>query len=101
MLIGIISDTHDHARNMLKAVRLFNEKKVELVVHCGDWVSPFMPDFCKELNCKIISVFGNNEGEHFRFLKRKEDKKWNIEFHSVAVEIEAGNNLPIQESCVK
>jgi len=36
MLIGIISDTHDNARNLLKAVELFNEKEVGLVIHCGD-----------------------------------------------------------------
>ena len=87
MLIGIISDTHDNARNLLKAVELFNKKKVGLVIHCGDWVSPFMPDFCNKLMCKIISVFGNNEGDIFRFLKRHEKNKWNIEFERECVEM--------------
>jgi len=88
MLIGIISDTHDNAVNLFKAVKLFNEKKVELVIHCGDWVSPFMPDFCKDLKCKIISIFGNNEGDKYRILTRKEKNKWNIEFHDKLMEIE-------------
>lgn len=88
MLIGIISDTHDHARQLLKAVEVFNAKGVELVIHCGDWVSPFMPDFCKDLNCKLISVFGNNEGDTYRFLKRNQEKKWGIEFHGKEVELE-------------
>ncbi|MDD4333439.1 MAG: metallophosphoesterase [Patescibacteria group bacterium] len=86
MLIGIISDTHDHARNLLKAIEIFNKKDVELVIHCGDWVSPFMPDFCKNLNCQIISVFGNNEGDKFRFLKRQQKNNWNIEFNNSCVE---------------
>ncbi|MFH1508561.1 MAG: metallophosphoesterase [bacterium] len=81
MLIGIISDTHDHAKNLLKAIDVFNDKKVELVFHCGDWVAPFMPDFCKDLNCKIISVLGNNEGDAFRFIKSENENRWNIEFY--------------------
>jgi len=87
MLIGIISDTHDNAVNLLKAVKLFNEKKVGLVIHCGDWVSPFMPDFCKDLKCKVISIFGNNEGDKYRILTRKEKNKWNIEFNDRSVEL--------------
>ncbi|MDD5738736.1 MAG: metallophosphoesterase [Candidatus Pacebacteria bacterium] len=87
MLIGIISDTHDNAINLLKAVKIFNEKNVGLVIHCGDWVSPFMPDFCESLEAKVISVWGNNEGDIYRFLTRQEKKKWNIEFNNVAVEL--------------
>ncbi len=91
MQIGIISDTHDNAINLLKAIKIFNEKKVDLVIHCGDWVSPFMPDFCRELKCKIISVFGNNEGDKYRFLTRRKEKKWNIEFYDKTVELEFDN----------
>jgi putative phosphoesterase len=86
MLIGIISDTHDNARNLLKAVELFNEKKVELVIHCGDWVSPSMPPFTKNLKCKIISVFGNNEGDKFQFLKYENVKELRIEFNNICFE---------------
>ena len=110
MLIGIISDTHDNARNLLKAVELFNKKKVGLVIHCGDWVSPFMPDFCNKLRCKIISVFGNNEGDIFRFLKRHEKNKWNIEFERECIEINIdgkkiaayhGHSKPLLQSLIK
>ncbi len=87
MIIGIISDTHDNAANLLKAVEAFNKNNVELVIHCGDWVSPFMPGFCKELNCKIISVFGNNEGDIFRLL----NKNNKIEFDNKIVELEFDN----------
>jgi len=86
MIIGIISDTHDNAINLLKAIELFNKKNVELVIHCGDWVSPFMPSFCKDLNCKIISIFGNNEGDIYRFLNNN-----NIEFHNKTAELELDN----------
>ena len=110
MLIGIISDTHDNARTLLKAVDLFNKRKVGLVIHCGDWVSPFMPPFTKGLKCKIISVFGNNEGDIFRFLKRNEKEKWNIEFEKECAEIEIdgkkiaayhGHSKPLLQSLIK
>ncbi|MDD4900665.1 MAG: metallophosphoesterase [Patescibacteria group bacterium] len=87
MKLGIISDTHDNAANLLKAIKLFNEQKVELVIHCGDWVSPFMPDFCQELNCKIISIFGNNENDTYRFLARAKERAWNIDFQKETVEL--------------
>jgi len=110
MLIGIISDTHDNARYLLKAVKVFNEKNVELVIHCGDWVSPCVAHFCKDLNCKIISVFGNNEGDKFLFLKWKKEKNWNIEFHNKTVELELdgkkliayhGDSKPILKSLIE
>lgn len=88
MLIGIVSDTHDNALNLIKAIKIFNENKAGLVVHCGDWVSPFMPDFCSELKCRIVSVWGNNEGDRYRFLTRQQTKKWNIDFQNTAVELE-------------
>lgn len=88
MLIGIISDTHDNAGNILKAVELFNKKNVDLVIHCGDWVSPSMPPFINGLKCKVISVFGNNEGDKFNFLTLENVKEVGIEFHNVCFEKE-------------
>jgi len=88
MLIGIIADTHDHAVNLLKAIEIFNKRKVEMVIHCGDWVSPFMADFCDGLRCKIISVWGNNEGSIHRFLTRHQNKQWNIDFYNKSAEIQ-------------
>lgn len=40
MKIGVISDTHDQQDLILECVHRLNEADVELVVHCGDWVSP-------------------------------------------------------------
>jgi uncharacterized protein len=82
MLIGIISDTHDNAANLLKAIRVFNMRKVDLVVHCGDWVSPFMPDFCNGLDARMVSIFGNNETDKGRFKNPK------IAFHPRTAELD-------------
>jgi len=36
MRIGIVSDTHGRIRTVSAALRLLAERKVELVLHCGD-----------------------------------------------------------------
>ncbi|MBN1802374.1 MAG: metallophosphoesterase [Candidatus Lokiarchaeota archaeon] len=73
MKIAIISDTHDHKDNIIKAVSIMNEKKVEALIHCGDIVSPFVKRWFDDLNQtaknNFFGVFGNNDGEKIH-LKR-------------------------------
>ncbi|HDZ69132.1 MAG TPA: metallophosphoesterase [Phycisphaerales bacterium] len=60
MKIGIISDTHDAYKNVLKAVNVFNEKKVKYILHAGDMVSPSTAEaFAGVGDAKFIAVFGN------------------------------------------
>ncbi len=67
MKIAVISDTHDHKDNIIKAVSIMNERDVEALIHCGDIVSPFVKRWFDGLNDNIKSnffgVFGNNDGE--------------------------------------
>ena len=63
MKIGIISDTHDNLTLIKKAGEIFNREKVELVLHAGDFVSPFTALGFKNLNCPLYGVFGNNDGD--------------------------------------
>lgn len=63
MIIGIISDTHDHLPAVKKAIALFNQQSVGLVIHAGDFVAPFTVKELENLHCKVIGVFGNNDGE--------------------------------------
>jgi putative phosphoesterase len=73
MLIGVISDTHDNRDNILKTVKILNERNVGALIHCGDYVAPFVRKWFDELNDKIkenfFGVFGNNDGERL-FLKK-------------------------------
>ena len=63
MKFGIISDTHDNLPRIKEAVGIFNREKVELVLHAGDFVSPFTFLEFKNLNCSLKGVFGNNDGD--------------------------------------
>ena len=56
MKIGIMSDTHDYLPNIRKAIEIFNEEKVDLVVHCGDFVSLFVIKEFKNLKAKVIAT---------------------------------------------
>ena len=73
MLIGIITDSHENMNNIRKAVALFNEKNVELVLHCGDLISPITAREFKNLKSKMLVVFGNNDGEKIFLVKTFKD----------------------------
>jgi putative phosphoesterase len=67
-----MSDTHDHQEYIKKAIGLFNEKKVEFVIHAGDYTSPFTLKPFRELNCAYAGVFGNNDGDRLLLYQRSE-----------------------------
>ncbi len=63
MLIGIMSDTHDNLPAIRRAVEVFNDMNVELVLHAGDFVAPFVARELNRLKAPLKGVFGNNDGE--------------------------------------
>lgn len=62
-MIGIMSDSHDNMAAIRSAVEFFNAKKVSLVLHAGDIISPFTVSELSKLKCRICCVYGNNDGE--------------------------------------
>jgi len=73
MKLAVLSDSHDHMNNILKAVSIINRRNVDALIHCGDYVAPFVKRWFDELNDAIkknfYGVFGNNDGEKL-FLKQ-------------------------------
>lgn len=61
--IGLLSDTHDHLPMIDLAVNTLNELEVDLVLHAGDYVSPFTVQHFKPLTAKLVGVYGNNCAE--------------------------------------
>jgi len=70
VLIGIISDSHDHLGNVRRALALFRERGVEIVLHAGDFVSPFVSEPFREAGMRLIGVFGNNDGDKLYLRER-------------------------------
>ena len=59
MRIALISDTHDNIDNILKATREFNERRADIVIHAGDYVSPISVE--SFMGVKLIGIIGNND----------------------------------------
>jgi hypothetical protein len=87
MLIGAISDTHDNLPQVEKAVKYLNDQKVDLVLHAGDYVAGFVIPKFKQLNCKLIGVFGNNDGDH-ELLKKRFSETTNCTIHDRFAQVE-------------
>ncbi len=70
MKIGVMSDSHDNLPLIRRAVERFNEERVELVLHAGDFISAFTAGILSGLDSRLVGVFGNNDGEKI-FLKKR------------------------------
>lgn len=84
MLIGLISDTHDHVPHIEEAVEIFREKNAELVLHAGDYCSPFTIPHFEGLNLK--GIFGNNDGDKYMLISRFADIGADMEGEFMLVE---------------
>ncbi len=70
MKLGIMSDSHDNVPMVRRAVELFTRRKVDLVVHAGDFVAPFAVAPLADLDCRVLAVFGNNDGERVALARK-------------------------------
>jgi len=71
MKIGIISDSHDHVENIQKSAQAFKERRVDLVIHLGDYVNPNSVRAFEGL--KLTGIFGNNDGDKPRLINAFND----------------------------
>ncbi|MEM4632162.1 MAG: metallophosphoesterase [Pyrobaculum sp.] len=90
MLVGVVSDSHDDVDSIKKAGEALKRRGVSLVIHAGDWVSPFTARFLREAlgeGIRVVGVWGNNEGERPYFLENA--KRFGVEILGEAGELEA------------
>ncbi|MEN3046058.1 MAG: metallophosphoesterase [Candidatus Hydrothermales bacterium] len=79
MKIGVISDTHDNLEAIKKTFKIINERKIEFVFHLGDIIAPFTLKAIRELyKGKLVSIFGNNDGEKQGLYLTAKDLKFEI-----------------------
>lgn len=69
MKLGIVTDTHENRDMVIRAVEVFNEQEVDMVVHAGDMVAPFTAAHFAKLKMPFKFHKGNNDGE-ILFLKQ-------------------------------
>lgn len=63
MQVGVVSDTHDNLDIAQAAVDRFLAADVDIVVHCGDIISPFTARLFDSDDFEFYAVRGNNDGE--------------------------------------
>jgi hypothetical protein len=68
--LGILSDSHDNLPALARIVERFNAENVDLVLHAGDFVSPFTAIPMSKLRAPLIGVFGNNDGDRLYLTRR-------------------------------
>jgi hypothetical protein len=89
MRIGILSDTHDRLSMIAKAVAWCNDTDVGLVLHAGDYISPFVIDTLAGLRAPMVGVFGNNDGDRDMLLTKCREHT-HLEIRGDITEVTAG-----------
>lgn len=63
MKVGVLADTHDRVPAIREFVRIFQAAGVDIVLHAGDYCSPFAFDPFIATQLPLAGVFGRNDGD--------------------------------------
>lgn len=66
MRVGLLSDSHDHVPRLREAVSLLNRLAVDVILHAGDYCSPFAVRELGRLEAPLHGIWGNNDGDVYR-----------------------------------
>ena len=81
MRIAICSDSHDHIPNLRRAVSLANQEGADLLLHCGDLISPFMLPYLAAFHGPVHLIYGNNPGDQHMIASRCTLEFTNLHHH--------------------
>ncbi len=63
MRIGVLADTHDRVPAIADLLQKFADKGVSMVMHAGDFCSPFSLAPFHQRGMALLGVFGRNDGD--------------------------------------
>lgn len=63
MLVGLMSDTHDRVPAIRELLREMTQRGVGVVLHAGDYCSPFALKPFQDAGVALAGVFGHNDGD--------------------------------------
>ena len=63
MRVGVLADTHDRLPAIAEFVRRFQEEGIGLILHAGDYCSPFALGPYADASIALAGVFGRNDGD--------------------------------------
>ena len=70
MRVGLIADTHDRLPAIAELVRQMQAAGVGMVLHAGDYCSPFSLKPFEDLHVSMAGVYGRNDGDPQGLLSR-------------------------------
>jgi putative phosphoesterase len=90
LYLGVISDSHDNLRALSLVLEELLSSKVDLVVHLGDIISPFVVKRMKEIlkETLVIAVRGNNDGDVYQLMMLFSNYGWRLYHDPSIVEID-------------
>lgn len=90
MRLAVMSDTHDQIHNLRRAVAEIRAAGCGLIIHCGDFVAPFMLPELDAAGLPVHGVFGNNDGDKYNLTKYSLTRCRNITLHGFFGQMEVG-----------
>jgi putative phosphoesterase len=63
MLVGLIADTHDRLPAIAELVRQMQDAGAGMILHAGDYCSPFALRAFEDAHVSLAGVFGRNDGD--------------------------------------
>ncbi|NVM56845.1 MAG: metallophosphoesterase [Desulfobacterales bacterium] len=91
MILAVMSDTHDHIWNLRKALELIGGRRAEAIIHCGDFIAPFMLKELDQAEIHVHGVFGNNDGDQYLLTKFSLTELSHIKLYGLMGEVELDN----------
>lgn len=92
MIIAVMSDSHDSLEKLQKAVEIINIQKPDLIIHAGDFCSPYTAFPFKDIEIPLVGVFGNNDGDKIN-LREKFNNIGEIFDYATTIEIGEGSKI--------
>ncbi|WP_300671838.1 YfcE family phosphodiesterase [Desulfoluna sp.] len=87
MIIAIMSDSHDNIWHLKTALTLITEAKANAIIHCGDFVAPFMLKHLDKVGLPVYGVLGNNDGSVLTLARAAFQELSHIHLHDVVGKI--------------
>jgi len=70
MRIGLIADTHDRLPAIAELVKQMQQAGAGMILHAGDYCSPFALRAFEETHMSLAGVFGKNDGDREGLVSR-------------------------------
>jgi hypothetical protein len=91
MKIAVMSDSHDHVWNLRKALDITQSENCSMIIHCGDFVAPFVFKEFLQAGIPVHCVFGNNDGDRYLLTRLAMESKGKITLSPIIGTVDAEN----------